>query len=217
MAGLDTIHIVFGSSALKTLLGLAGVEPKTASTSASPNATLEGIQNTLEVASKIHHVNVASTAAVLSTFIPLLQLTSPSPSIVLLSSMAALVPPPTRALYAASKAAQLQLFQAVAIESQAQSGISPQRKAINFLAIAPGTIRTAFRLSALDTKLGTDDDKSPVVDSSWDKGSKNKGSSDILEPEQVAFASIKAADRMESGIKTMPAKYKFVPFVQLIA
>lgn len=208
MGGLDTLHIIFGASALKSLLGVAGVEPKTAST---PYATLEGVQNTLEAASKIHNINVASTAAVLATFIPLLQLTSAAPSIVLLSSVAALVPPPTRALYAASKAAQLQLFQAVKVETDAQAEFpgSSKRQKVKFLAMAPATIRTAFRMGAIDG--APDPDGAP--DSSWDK---SKGKSDILEPEEVAYASIKGADRMEDGIRTMPAKYRAVQFAQLI-
>lgn len=207
MGGLDTMHIVFGASALKSLLGVAGVDPKQAAS--SPYATLEGIQTALQATSTIHHINVASTAAALATFIPLLQLTSPAPSIVLLSSVAALVPPPTRSLYAASKAAQLHLFQAVRIESQAQAQSSAgKRKDVKFLAIAPATIRTAFRLSAVD---GTVDSSTSAKDSSWDA----KGSSDILEPGQVAYAAIKGSDRMEEGIQTMPGKYRFVRYAQL--
>ncbi len=42
--------------------------------------------------------------------------TSASPSILLVSSLAALVPAPTRGLYAATKASSLLLYQALSIE-----------------------------------------------------------------------------------------------------
>lgn len=79
--------------------------------------------------------------------------------------------------------------------------------------MAPATIRTAFRLGAVD---GPPDPESSK-DSSWDSSSTNsKGKSDILEPQDVAYASIKGADRMEEGIQTMPGKYRLVQFAQLI-
>lgn len=231
MGGLDTLHIVYGSSALRSLLNLAGIDPLDADTpisSSSAHATLEGVRSVFEKTSQIHQANVASTAAVLATFVPLLQLSSVSPTAVLLSSVAALIPPPTRSLYAASKAAQLQLFLATGIESEAQSRHSGQfatacisegskvqrRKRVNFFALAPGTIRTAFRLSAVD---GPPDANSK--DTSWDQegdGSGGKGeTSDILEPSEVAFAAIKAADREESGVRAMPAKYRLVRWAYL--
>ncbi|CAO1618337.1 unnamed protein product [Parajaminaea phylloscopi] len=246
MGGLDTLHIVYGASALRSLLNVAGVDPLddaslSQSKTASPHATLEGVQAVYDKASKIHQVNAASTAAVLAAFIPLLQLSSASPAIVLLSSAAALFPPPTRSLYAASKAAQLQLFLAAGIEADAQSRQSPstasvelstegssedkqrgqKRRRIRFFALAPATIRTSFRLSALD---GPPDASSK--DSSWDQGAQGTqstgasdqpggGKSDILEASEVAFAAIKAADRQETGVRAMPAKYRLARWAYL--
>lgn len=75
MGGLDTLHIVFGASALRSLLGIANVDPlASANGSAEINAsnahaTLEGIQATSEAARRIMDTNVASTAAVLATFV----------------------------------------------------------------------------------------------------------------------------------------------------
>lgn len=67
--------------------------------------------------------------------------TSPSPSILLVSSVAAIIPAPTRALYAATKASSLLLFQSLAIEH-------PQ---IAFTFVLPATIEGNFRASAVDS------------------------------------------------------------------
>lgn len=70
----------------------------------------------------------------------MLERTSPSPSILLVSSVAALVPAPTRALYAATKAASLLLYQALAIE----------HRRVAFTFMIPATIEGDFRASAVD-------------------------------------------------------------------
>lgn len=66
--------------------------------------------------------------------------TSKSPSILLVSSVAALIPAPTRALYASTKASSLLLYQALAIE----------HRNIAFTFILPATIEGNFRASAVD-------------------------------------------------------------------
>lgn len=152
--------------------------------------------------------------------VPLLQLSSPAPAAVLLSSVAALVPAPTRSLYAASKAAQLSLFLSVGIEDKAQTSSSQGKKrtSVKFFALAPATIRTDFRLSAVDVSADDPAALSSVVkDASWDAGKGAAGKkSDILEPEQVAHAAIRGADRMAKGVKAMPGKYRFVRFANLL-
>lgn len=67
--------------------------------------------------------------------------TSKSPSILLVSSVAAVVPAPTRALYCSSKASSLLLYQALAIE----------HRKIAFTFILPATIEGNFRASAVDS------------------------------------------------------------------
>lgn len=211
LGGLDTLHITFGVSALRPLLNLAGVDPltQTTSSSSSPHATLEGISKVLSKTSQIHTINAAATAAVLATFIPLLQLTSALPTIVLLSSVAAFVPPPTRSLYGASKAAQLHLFQATAVEAQAQAEKgTPKRSNIAFLAMAPATIRTSFRQSAIDID-GEPGGEAPK-DAAWDD---KKGSSEILEAAEVAKRSIKCADKGVRGVVALPGKYRVVRWI----
>jgi len=70
---------------------------------------------------------------------------SSSPSILLLSSVAAVIPAPTRALYAATKSASLLFFQSLAIE----------HPKIAFSLILPGTIEGSFRTNAIDLSPST--------------------------------------------------------------
>lgn len=66
--------------------------------------------------------------------------TSPSPSILLISTLAAVAPAPTRALYGATKSASLVLYQSLAIE----------HPDITFTCVLPSTIEGDFRKSAVD-------------------------------------------------------------------
>ena len=72
--------------------------------------------------------------------IPLLESSSSSPSIALVSSAAAVLPAPTRTLYCASKAASLVLYQALVTE----------HPKITFTNIIPTTVEGEFRASAVD-------------------------------------------------------------------
>lgn len=80
--------------------------------------------------------------------IPFLTRTSPSPSILHLSTLAAIIPMPTRSLYTSSKAAALTLLQALAIEH-------PE---ITFTHMLPVTIEGDFRRSAVDGGRVREDD-----------------------------------------------------------
>lgn len=73
--------------------------------------------------------------------IPMLSNTSKSPSIVLVNSLASIIPAPTRALYASTKAASLVLYQALSIE----------HPNINFTFFMPSTVEGDFRASAVDS------------------------------------------------------------------
>src|SRR6266446_6405363 len=66
--------------------------------------------------------------------------TSKSPSIVLVNSLASVIPAPTRTLYASTKAASLVLYQALSIE----------HPNINFTFLMPATVEGDFRASAVD-------------------------------------------------------------------
>jgi short-subunit dehydrogenase len=76
----------------------------------------------------------------IATQIPILSTTSPSPSILLLSSLAAAIPAPTRSLYASTKAASYSLYRA----------LSQEHPAIAFSFVLPSTVEGAFRTSAVD-------------------------------------------------------------------
>ena len=123
-------------------------------------ATVDGVQRTVDVANAAVRGNytgplVTAVTLVRSFFyfiyrrtpahtsyskIPLLKSTSSSPSILLISSLAALVPAPTRSLYGSTKSASLLLYQSLAIEH-------PQ---ITFTAAIPATVEGNFRASAVD-------------------------------------------------------------------
>lgn len=72
--------------------------------------------------------------------IPLLEYTSPSAAILLVSSLAAIVPAPTRTLYGSTKGASLLLYQSLSIE----------HPRVKFSAVIPSTIEGDFRASAVD-------------------------------------------------------------------
>lgn len=230
--GIDTIHVVFGTSALKPLLAVAGIDP-TRSSSSSPRSSsddsvvpgstpaLESLQAVGTAMAKMSETNQAATAVVLAALVPILQTTSKRPAVVVLSSVAALVPAPTRALYGAAKAAQLVLVEGVALEAERQAQ-EPGRSLVRFATVLPGTIATSFRASAVDLAPG----ETPAVatkDASWDAGTsgasgqKSKSKSDILTPDQVANAMVRAVDQESSGRIAMPSKYTWALRVQPFA
>ena len=70
--------------------------------------------------------------------------TSKSPSILLLNSLASVIPAPTRTIYASTKAASLVLYQALSIE----------HPKIAFTVCMPSTVEGDFRASAVDAGPG---------------------------------------------------------------
>ncbi|UZJ56578.1 hypothetical protein CBS101457_005898 [Exobasidium rhododendri] len=211
--GIDTLHICFGVSALRPLLGIAGIDPirSTARAELLPNLTpqsskieadVNGLLVVQEAHQQINNVNVVATSLVLTTFLPMLQTTSLAPSINLLSSISAYIPAPTRPLYGSSKAAQLICFQSVGIEAASQaasSTASPKRAKVTFHATLPGTILSDFRKSAVDGSV----ESSGAIDDSW----KGKGKGDGLTTSHVAAKCIHAVDRYLEGVEELPAKY----------
>lgn len=111
----------------------------------------------------------------------MLERTSASPSLLLVSSAAAIIPAPTRALYASSKAASLLLYQALAIE----------HRRIAFSFVLPSTIEGNFRASAVDA--------GPVREADPNKHG--------LKTEYVAMRCIHAVDRRTTGTIVIPWSY----------
>ncbi|KAI0785926.1 hypothetical protein C8Q75DRAFT_881515 [Abortiporus biennis] len=136
--GVDTIVVSAGVSALKPLLDVAEVPSLKDSTADEP--TLENIKQVVGFADAAQRGNYVGPLVTALTFIPLLHRTSKSPSILLMSSLAALVPAPTRTLYGSTKAASLMLYQSLSIE----------HPSINFSFIVAATIKGHFRASAVD-------------------------------------------------------------------
>ena len=116
---------------------------------------------------------------------------SPSPSVLLLSSVAAVTPAPRRSLYCASKSASLLLYESLAIE----------HPDITFTCVLPGTIEGDFRRSAVDLDLTNDVDR--------DIGHKN---TDGLKRAKVAARCIEAIDRQERSVY-MAGFYRLVPML----
>ncbi|KAI0532234.1 short-chain dehydrogenase [Xylaria digitata] len=132
--GLDTLHICAGVSAVQPVMALAGVK------SSDEDPDVAGVRHAAEIANRATQGNFFGPLITAVTFIPMLKRTSASPAILLVSSVAAVIPAPTRALYAATKAASLLLFQSLAIEH-------PE---IAFTCVLPATIEGNFRSSAVD-------------------------------------------------------------------
>lgn len=221
--GVDTVHLCFGASALKPLLGVAGVDP-VPYTPSSPPATdsvpdstiaprptvprLSGLQNVAQIMAKMSETNQSATALTLAALVPLLQTTSPRPVVGVLSSVAALVPAPTRALYGAAKAAQLVLVEGIALEAERQA-FESGRTRVRFATILPGTIATGFRSSAVDLRPN-EQPENVTRDSSWDQ-SRNHGEgsaplSRASDEASLRTRKVPAGDFASSSFASKPAR-----------
>ncbi|KAI6022474.1 hypothetical protein BKA83DRAFT_4279207 [Pisolithus microcarpus] len=178
--GLDTLIIAAGVSSLQPLMCVAGVEmstPDIVGAQASP----EGIHHAVDAAQAAINGNYLGPLVASVTFIPLLTYTSPSPTILLLSSVAAVIPPPTRSIYASTKCASLMLFQALQIE----------HPSINFTFVLPATIEGNFRASAVDN---------PPNWTGAPKVHEDDPNKNGLKREVVARRCIRAIDRGEKTV-----------------
>ncbi|KAI9060966.1 NAD-P-binding protein [Trametes sanguinea] len=137
--GLDTLIVSAGVSALRPLLEVAGLERRDGAYHPS-NASAEGVNRAVSAATAAMQSNYIGPLICATTFIPLLSSSSPSPSVLLLSSLAAVVPAPTRSIYASTKGASLLLYQSLAIE----------HPSVAFTYMIPSTVEGDFRASAVD-------------------------------------------------------------------
>ncbi|KAI0401201.1 short chain dehydrogenase [Xylaria palmicola] len=172
--GLDTLHICAGVSAVQPLMALTGVK------SSDEDPGVAGVERAAEIASRATQSNFVGPLIAALTFIPMMERTSAAPAILLVSSVAAVVPAPTRALYAATKAASLLLFQSLAIE----------HPDVAFTCVLPATIEGNFRSSAVDA-----DFSSQGSDEAHKKG---------LKVDYVASRCAEAADQGSRGNIVMP-------------
>ncbi|TDZ65272.1 11-beta-hydroxysteroid dehydrogenase-like 3 [Colletotrichum trifolii] len=183
--GLDSLHICAGVSALQPVMALTGTK------SGEEDADAAGIQTAVDIAGRAVKGNFDGPLASALTFIPMLTRTSKSPSVLLVSSVAAVIPAPTRALYAATKASSLLLFQALAIE----------HPNIAFTFVLPATIEGNFRASAVDS--------GPVREADPNKHG--------LKIDYVAEQCIDSVDRGITGNVILPKiPYIFAQYLYLI-
>ncbi|KAG2065963.1 NAD(P)-binding protein [Suillus decipiens] len=174
--GIDTLIITAGVSALQPLMTVAGVTASKDGSLSPPHATAEATNYAVGVAKAAIDGNFFGPYVAAITFIPLLTSCSISPSILLLSSLAAVIPAPTRALYASTKSASLMLFQALAIE----------HPHISFMSFLPSTIEGDFHISTVNTPPNS----SPIIH----EADPNKYG---LQHEVVATCCIQAIDCKE--------------------
>ncbi|KAI1296309.1 short-chain dehydrogenase [Xylaria venustula] len=171
--GLDTMHVCAGVSAVQPVMALTGIR------TGVEDPDVAGVQRAVETVTRATQGNFFGPFVAAVTFIPMMKRTSASPVILLVSSIAAVVPAPTRALYAATKAASLLLFQSLAIEH-------PE---IAFTCMLPATIEGNFRASAVDA------DSSQEIDETSKKG---------LKVEYVARRCVGAVDQGLRGNVVIP-------------
>ncbi|KAI9451540.1 hypothetical protein F5148DRAFT_986460 [Russula earlei] len=179
--GLDTLIIAAGVSALRPVLEIAGVE--------GPSVTLPALDDVRRaegVALAAIRGNYLGPLLSVVTMIPFMRSTSASPSVLLISSLGAAIPAPTRAIYGSSKAASYILFQALAIENPS----------VNFSCVLPSTVEGNFRASAVDG--GPVREADPAQEG--------------LKREVVAERCIRAIDAREKLV-FIPAFYGFLPLL----
>ncbi|KAH8992166.1 hypothetical protein EDB83DRAFT_2277190 [Lactarius deliciosus] len=179
--GLDTLVVSAGVSALRPVLEIAGVSGVSA---AQPSA--DGVQRVADVALAAIKGNYIGPLLSVVTMIPLMKSTSASPSVLLVSSLGAAIPAPTRAIYGSSKAASYILYQALSIENPA----------INFSCILPSTIEGNFRASAVDGGPTREVDPNRTG----------------LKREAVAERCIRAVDTYEKTV-FFPTIYRYAQFL----
>jgi short-subunit dehydrogenase len=121
--------------------------------------------------------------------IPFMRSTSISPSVLLISSLGAVIPAPTRAIYGSTKAASYILYQALAIE----------HPSVNFSYVLPATVEGNFRASAVDGGPAREEDPNQVG----------------LKREIVAERCIRAIDAREK-IVFIPAFFRFAQLLSWI-
>jgi len=166
---LDTLHVVFGVTSILPILGVADVDPcgvnASGAASTDVHPTREGLDRIAAAVRQSSDGNLTGTAMVLGALVPILQTTSAHPAVVVIGSVAGLVPAPTRAVYCATKASQHFLVRSIELECESQAGSlvpgTQQRRAhVPFLLVAPGPIQNSFVATyAVDANTGPRDNR----------------------------------------------------------
>ncbi|KAJ3767081.1 hypothetical protein EV361DRAFT_972726 [Lentinula raphanica] len=192
-AGIDTIIIAAGVSATRPLLDVAGAGLLNADVSA------DKIQYAVSVTEAASRTNYLGPMIAAVSFIPLLQRLSLSPSILLISSLGAVIPAPTRSIYGSTKSASLLLYQALAIE----------HPTIRFSFVLPSTVEGDFRASAVDQPAPTTTNTQSAHAAHGTVGTTtNLNSTSGLKVDDVARRCIHAVDHAEKVV-FIPSTMKF--------
>ncbi|KAG7562437.1 hypothetical protein FFLO_02111 [Filobasidium floriforme] len=192
---LDTLHIISGVPSTQTIYQATGLDmvptiSDRSTSSRSPSVAtparthkfvtggerdVSGDERSLpendalkeleEEGMRLAAINMNGVVLSVGCFLPLLSSTSPSPLIHHLSSVAALVPAPTRMLYSATKTAGLAAFKTCAVECARDGG---KGSGVRFLAVCPGTIDTGFREKSTSA-MKKGGKKDPLADAQSEK------------------------------------------------
>ena len=161
------MHILAGVPSTQTLLDIAGSELIPSTGSLNPLARKvfgddpdeEALKRVKVEAQVCSEINYLGTTLALATFLPLLS-RSRSPVLHHLSSVAATVPAPKRAIYSATKAGGLMAVEACRVECEGSG--------VRFLSICPGTIDNGFRHKSALSETGGQCEVSGGVKHSWE-------------------------------------------------
>ncbi|KAG9012336.1 hypothetical protein FRB93_001758 [Tulasnella sp. JGI-2019a] len=141
LSGLDTLIVAAGVSSLQPLItGVAKAERDADGHFAPGAPSKDAVQRVQDVAARAMTANYVGPLLTAVTFIPMLELTSKAPAILLIASAASIIPAPTRSLYCSTKGATLLLYQSLAIE----------HPRIKFSNVLPATVEGNFRAGAVD-------------------------------------------------------------------
>ncbi|WFD21212.1 hypothetical protein MCAP1_003473 [Malassezia caprae] len=197
--GLDTLHIVFGVTSILPVLGVADVDPcgvnASGAASTDVHPTREGLDRIAAAVRRSSDGNLTGTAMVLGALVPILQTTSAHPAVVVIGSVAGLVPAPTRAVYCATKASQHFLVRSVELECESQAGTlvpgtQRRRARVPFLLVAPGPIQNSFVATyAVDARTGPRDNRE-----------------NALKVHDVISATLARLDHAQWGTLVMPTR-----------
>lgn len=194
---IDTLHVVFGVTSILPILGVADVDPcgvnASGTASLDVHPTREGLERIAATVQQSSDGNLKGTAMVLGALLPLLQTTSAHPAVVVIGSVAGLIPAPTRAVYCATKASQHFLVRSMALECESQAGTlvpgtQQRRKHVPFLLVAPGPIKNSFVAKyAVDARTGPRDNRASA-----------------LEVDEVVRATLQRVDKAQWGTLVLP-------------
>ncbi|WFD06867.1 hypothetical protein MVES1_002222 [Malassezia vespertilionis] len=192
--GVDTLYIVFGAICTQPMLAIAGLDPLIGAT--SPQVSAQSLLEVRKAVQQSSDANLLGTALVLTALVPRLQTNSKSPYVAIINSVAGLIAAPTRALYCATKSAQMMLVLGMALECEAQAKVEGYSN-VRFVVISPAAVQTSFnkRLS-LGSDMGSKSARYPV--------------GKALTSEQVAIATVQSVADNKTGIIPLPHTYFYI-------